>query len=94
MSPAASEDIAIRRKKLRFRCWHRGTKELDLMLGPFADAHIDELPESQLDDLEALLNEIDLSVFEWITGKTAPPKSFQTELMARLQQFDFSMSPD
>ena len=37
----AGEDIAIRRRRLRYRAWHRGTKEMDLVLGPFADAHLE-----------------------------------------------------
>ena len=50
----AGEDIAMRRKKLRYRAWHRGTKEMDLILGPFADAHADAMDGAQLDRLEYL----------------------------------------
>ncbi|NMA96942.1 MAG: succinate dehydrogenase assembly factor 2, partial [Phyllobacteriaceae bacterium] len=55
----AGEDIAIRRKRLRYRAWHRGTKEMDLILGPFADAHVESYGAAELDRLEALMDEED-----------------------------------
>ena len=53
----AGEDIAIRRKRLRYRAWHRGTKEMDLILGPFADANVEAYDEAALDRLESLMEE-------------------------------------
>ena len=52
----AGEDIAIRRRRLRYRAWHRGTRELDLLLGPFADAELDSMEPAELDRFEALLD--------------------------------------
>ena len=69
----AGEDIAIRRKRLRYRAWHRGTKEMDLVLGPFADAHVEKFDAAQLDRLEALMNEEDPPLLTWVLGQAEPP---------------------
>ena len=70
----AGEDIAVRRKRLRYRAWHRGTKEMDLILGPYADAHTDGMDISQLDRLEALMNEEDPPLLTWVMGQEEPPE--------------------
>ncbi|MBJ6985927.1 succinate dehydrogenase assembly factor 2 [Devosia sp. MC521] len=69
----AGEEIAIRRKRLRYRAWHRGTKEMDLVLGPFADAHLENYDEAQLDKLEALMNEEDPPLLKWVLRQEEPP---------------------
>ena len=74
----AGEDIAIRRKRLRYRAWHRGTKEMDLVLGPFCDANIEGYDTATLDRLEALMNDADIRAFvDWLATKPAgfKPKS-------------------
>lgn len=76
-----------RRKRIRFRCWHRGIKETDLLLGRFADARIVALAEARLDELEALLEAPDWEVYAWVTEKTPPPAEFDTELMQMVQGF-------
>lgn len=57
------------RKRLRFRAWHRGTREADLLLGRFADARIDGFDEEALGQFEALLNESDVDIWNWVTGR-------------------------
>ena len=69
----AGEDIAIRRKRLRYRAWHRGTKEMDLILGPFADANVDAYGVAELDRLEALMNEEDPPLLKWVMRQEEPP---------------------
>ena len=63
----------IRRKRLLFRSWHRGTRESDLILGRFADAHLAGFDEAQLDRYEALLDCADADIFDWVSGRAAPP---------------------
>jgi antitoxin CptB len=63
----------IRRKRLLFRSWHRGTRESDLILGRFADAHIAGFDEAQLDHYEALLECADADIFDWVSGRATPP---------------------
>ena len=67
----ASPDI--RRKRLSFRSWHRGTRESDLILGRFADAYLAGFDDGQLDRYEALLECADADLFDWIAGRAKPP---------------------
>ena len=63
-----------RLKRLRIRSWRRGTKEMDLVLGPFADALLDGRAEADLDALEALMEENDQDLYLWYSGAVqAPP---------------------
>lgn len=84
-----SESIETRRKRLRFRSWHRGTREMDLLLGPFADASLETLSEAQLDHYEALLELSDPDLFAWITGSQAVPEAHDTAVMKLLKNFKF-----
>lgn len=69
----AGDDMAIRRKMMRYRAWHRGTREMDLVLGPFADAHINSLSPLDLDRLEKLMGEEDPELLTWVMGQVEPP---------------------
>ena len=61
-------EIEIRRKKALFRAQRRGFRELDLIFSAFVDAHLEELDESGLERLEALLLVPDWRIFGWIMG--------------------------
>lgn len=78
----AGEHIAMRRKRLRYRAWHRGTREMDLVLGPFADAHVEEYDSAALDRLEALMDEPDTDLLKWVMGQEPVPAHVDAELMA------------
>lgn len=80
----AGEDIAMRRKKLRYRAWHRGTKEMDLILGPFADANIHRYGEAELDRLEALMSEEDPPLLKWVMGQEEPPDNVDRAFLAEV----------
>ena len=54
-SSRSSDGLDSRRKRLLFRCWHRGTREMDLLLGRFADANIGTLSDAEVEDLERLI---------------------------------------
>ena len=73
MSAAAPEDRATRLKRLRMRAWRRGIKEMDLILGGYADAALDGLDAAGLDRFEAALAENDHDLLAWVTGRDAPP---------------------
>lgn len=81
---ADSRDLATRRRRLKFRCWHRGTREADLLLGTFADRYVNEFSEEQLDRLEALLNESDPDLYDWISGRVPVPADMDTDVMRLL----------
>jgi antitoxin CptB len=76
-----------RRKKLRFRAWRRGFREIDLILGRFADAHLAGLDEAGLDAFEALLDAPDGLVYDWIAGLASAPREFDTPTLAALGAF-------
>ncbi len=61
------------RKKLIFRSWHRGTREMDLMMGKFAEAVLPNYDRTQLEAYESLMHENDPDIYNWITLKNAPP---------------------
>lgn len=79
--------IDIRRKRLLFRSWHRGTRETDLILGRFADAHLADFDEGQLDRYEALLECDDADLFDWVSRRTAAPPAYDHDVMRLLLAF-------
>jgi antitoxin CptB len=85
--PFAIEALDARRRRLRYRAWHRGTKEMDLVLGPYADRHAPTLDDSGLDRLETLMEEADTDLLKWVMGQEAPPASIDQELLDRLIAF-------
>ena len=66
----------IRLKRLRMRSWRRGTKEMDMILGPYSDASLSDLSATDLDQYETLLSENDQDLYQWVTGKVTPPAQF------------------
>ena len=76
-----------RLKRLKFRAWHRGFVEADLILGPFVDRHGAELTAAELDDLETLLDESDQDIYAWIIGRQPTPDRFDTEVMGKIRGF-------
>jgi antitoxin CptB len=74
---APVEDPAVVRKRLRLRSWRRGTREMDLILGGFADAKLAGLASAELDDYAALLSENDHDLYQWITGSGEPPPALK-----------------
>lgn len=77
-------DLETRRRRVRFRSWHRGTREADLILGPFADHAAAGLTGPELDQYEALLEEADADVLAWLTGGAPVPAAFDTPLLRRI----------
>jgi antitoxin CptB len=77
----------MRRKRLLFRCWHRGTQESDLILGPFADTCLADFDSAQLDRFEALLDCTDPDVFDWIVAGIAPPPQHDHDVLHLLRDF-------
>jgi antitoxin CptB len=82
----------IRRKRLSFRSWHRGTQESDLMLGRFADAHLAGFEAAQLDRYEALLDCADADIFDWVSGRAEPPPEYDHDVTRLLLSFSNSPS--
>ena len=87
MSEKPPGQTYMRRKKLQFRSWHRGTRELDLIFGPFADAAIETLDEAELDDYERLLNLEDCDLMDWVLGARPLPPEIDSPLLQRILAF-------
>ncbi len=77
----------IRRRRLLFRCWHRGTQESDLILGSFAEDFLKTLDSDQLGRFEALLDCTDPDLFDWIFGVSDPPPEHDHDVMDLLRSF-------
>ncbi|WP_028136340.1 succinate dehydrogenase assembly factor 2 [Bradyrhizobium japonicum] len=83
----SSSGLDDRRKRLLFRCWHRGTREMDLILGRFADAEIGNLSEDELTQLETLLDVNDPDLYAAISGDKMLPADVTGALFARIKAF-------
>ncbi len=70
-----AETQAARLKKLRMRSWRRGMKEMDLILGPYADTELGAFSAPELDAYERLLEENDQDLYLWVTGARPCPES-------------------
>lgn len=83
----SSTDLDPRRRKALYHSWHRGTREMDLILGRFADALIGELSDEELGEFEALMEAPDKDVFAWMTGVEQTPANYDTPLFSRVRAF-------
>jgi antitoxin CptB len=84
-STRSSGGLDDRRKRLLFRCWHRGTREMDLILGRFADAEIANLTDDELGQLERLIEVPDPDLYAALTGDTPPDAEYANGLFERIK---------
>ena len=70
------EPLETRIKRLKMRSMRRGIKEMDLILTAFADSHLARMTPALMDDYDALLNENDQDLYQWVTGQVAAPSRF------------------
>jgi len=89
MTSTTPGDLHTRRKRLRFRSWHRGTQEADILLGNFADTHLADLSAAELDQYETLLDQQDVDIVAWIGGIRQPPTELDTPVLGRLKTLDY-----
>jgi len=83
----SSEGLDPRRRKLKFRLWHRGIREMDLVMGGFADAELMTLGHEQLAEVEGWLDIPDQQMFAWVNGSQTPPADLDTPLFRKLRTF-------
>ncbi len=74
------DPLEYRRKQLRYRANHRGIKEMDIILGKFADQFLNEFDEAELDNFENLMEQNDRDLLQWFTAEISPPKVFNDKL--------------
>lgn len=84
------DPVEARRKRLRFRSWHRGTKEMDVLLGRFADKHIHDFSEDEIIQFERLLNNSDPDLYNWVSGYEPLPPSENSAVMQKFLKFDLT----
>lgn len=77
----------MRLKRLRYRSWHRGWKETDLILGQFADENLDKMDAATVDIYEKLLDENDADIWDWLVGKLTPKDAAYTPILATLKDY-------
>jgi antitoxin CptB len=82
-----SDGLDPRRRRALFRAWHRGMREVDLLLGPFADTHIAAFGDHDLADFEALMEVPDDELLTWLIGKIIAPPAFQTRVFRSILEF-------
>jgi antitoxin CptB len=87
MTERSSEGLDERRKKLLFRAWRRGVRETDLIVGRFADAHIEKLDEPALDDFERLIEVPNSDLYAWVCGEADIPAHYDTAVLRQLKTF-------
>ena len=87
-------DADLRLKRLRFRAWHRGTREADLLIGGFFDAHSASWNAQEMSWFEALLEEQDVDIMAWAIGAAAPPPAWEGEMMNRLRHVNYVKHPE
>jgi antitoxin CptB len=81
------------RRKLRFRAWRRGFRELDLVMGNFADAEIEAFTDTELAEFERLLSAPDWEVWAWLTGQSSVPDNWRGPVLDRLIAFRYATLP-
>jgi antitoxin CptB len=83
----SSEGLDDRRKRLLFRCWHRGTREMDMILGGFADVHIAALSDTEMTDLESLMELPDPDLYAAFSGAQPLVPPYEDGIFIRIKQF-------
>jgi antitoxin CptB len=89
----SSDGLEIRRRKLLFRSWHRGMREMDLILGGFADAELGALTTDEIDQYESLIEIPDTELLPIITGERPVPDSLKTSLFLKILAFSRGKTP-
>ena len=78
-----------RLKRLRFRSWHRGTKEADLMVGGFYDRFAADWNDAEIAWYESLMDEEDVDIMAWAIGTALPPERASGPMMTAMQRLDY-----
>lgn len=84
------ETTENRRKRLKFRAWHRGTREMDLLLGSFADRNLENFSEDQLGEFERILENNDPDLYNWVSGREVAPDEEKSSVLILLLQHRFA----
>jgi antitoxin CptB len=81
-----------RKKRLKFRCWHRGSREADLLLGNFSDKYVSDMNISDLEQLESIVDCDDQDIWDWVTGATSVPVEISCPMIDKLRSICATIS--
>lgn len=84
------ENTENKRKRLIFRSWHRGTKEMDQILGSFANKYIAGFDNTELDLYEQMLENQDLDMYDWICGRAEVPADKNSAILKKLLSYNYA----
>jgi antitoxin CptB len=87
MTERSSEGLDVRRRRLLFRAWRRGVREMDLIVGRFADVYIDQFDEPSLDEFERLIEVPNAELYAWVTGDESAPAEHDSAVLRQLIGF-------
>ena len=76
-------------RRMKFRAWHRGTREADYMIGCFFDSHHAAWSEAELDLFERLIEEEDVDILGWALGTLSVPPEYAGPLMTAMARLDY-----
>lgn len=82
-----TESTEVRRKRALYRSGHRGTRELDEILGPFAERHVGGMTDAQLDQFETLLERPEPELFSWFVEREPVPAEHQSDVLSMVMMF-------
>jgi antitoxin CptB len=89
----SSDGLDEQRRRILFRSWHRGLREMDLIMGSFADATIDKLTSAELDQFERLMQAPDPELYRWISGEAEPPPHHDCPVFRQIREFHRRAGP-
>lgn len=81
------EELEEKRKRLLFRAAHRGTRELDILMGGFAQKEVPSMDEKALEQFEEILHISDPDVYGWVVGQTLWPRDLRSSVAERLVEY-------
>lgn len=91
VSPRLTQDA--RRRRCLFRASHRGTREMDMVMGSFAEAHLTNMSDDDLNDFEKLIDVPDRELFSWVSGSETIPSNFNTPILQQMIAFHQHNAP-
>jgi antitoxin CptB len=87
MTERSSHGLDERRRRLLFRAWRRGVREMDLIVGRFADTFIDKFDRRALDEFERLIEVPNAELYAWIVGSESVPPENESGVLRQLIAF-------
>jgi antitoxin CptB len=89
----STDGLDPRRKRILFRAWHRGTREMDLLMGRYAEVAVDAMTDDELTTFEALIEVPDRDLFAWLTDKEEVASNYDTPIFQALKAFHHHDKP-